>query len=560
MTQLQHIKRYRQVLKIFSKYGIRDLFAQFRKRDDFDCSGSVRSADMADRIDDGGVRLRHAFEELGPAFIKIGQLLSTRADILPLSYIEELTKLQDNVTPIETTRAINMVEEELNIKMDEVFAFFDEKPMAVASIGQVHRAKLYNGEELILKIKKDNIEAQLSLDLEILQRLAGFLEKRTVWGRFHRVTGLAAELRNNIADELDYKNEGRNADRFSEIFKDDPAIYIPRVYWKYTTRNVLCLEYRKGSQLNRILENSDDCFDRSLLADSIVESYFNQIFIHGFFHGDPHPGNIIVLPDGKIMFVDFGAAGYINEELKNKFRNLLRAVITNRSGDVVDGVIDLGFASADVDRNELASDINRLQGKYYNTPLDNIELTEVFQEFVTISQKHSIHLPREFLLMIKTLGTLEAIVSRLNPGYRLINALNKFGNAIKEEMLVSSTAQLKDLFFDYEKFLTRIPAQLTKISDTVSAGELRIKVELVNTEQPVRRLGKILNRLSMSVIFASIIIGFSLVIERGDIIAFIEYIPVTPPQGLALAAASAAAYYLVRQRNRLRNRPRKIDK
>ena len=548
MTQLQQIKRYRQVLKIFVRYGFKEFIGQFGKGETFSDNDMERPPKFNDRYKEGGIRLRLAFEELGPAFIKIGQILSTRADILPESYIEELTKLQDNVSPIEATEAIKLIEEELSLKMEDIFAFFDETPMAIASIGQVHRAKLYNGDELVLKIKKVNIENQLELDLEILQRLARFLERKTAWGRIHKVTELAAELKNNILEELDYKNEGRNADRFSENFRDDPLIYIPRVYWKYTTRNVLCLEYQHGSQLNRILENRDDYFDRNLIADSIVDSYFNQIFVHGFFHGDPHPGNIIVLPDGKIMFVDFGAAGYINEELKNKFRFLLRSIITNRNSDVVDGVIDLGFAPAGVNRSELAGDINRLQGKYYHTPLDNIDLNEVLQEFVNISLKHNIHLPREFLLMIKTLGTLEGIVSRLNPGYRLINSLNKFGKVIKEDAIYNTTSQIKDLMFDYEKLLTRIPAQINKISDTVTAGEMKIKVELLNTDDPARNMGKNVNRLSLSILFASIIIAFALIVDRSDIVGILNYIyvSVTFTHFLMLIGASVILYWLTK--------------
>ncbi len=472
------------------------------------------------------VRLRLALEELGPTFIKIGQLLSTRADLLPKEYIEELSKLQDDVAPISGNEVVQIIEKELNIKVDEAFADFDKNPIAVASIGQVHQALLSTGEELAIKVKKPNIEPQINQDLEILQRMALFLEKKTSWGKIYNFSDLALELKKNILDELDYKNEGRNADRFHKNFKDNPNVFIPYVYWRYTNRNVLALEFKSGYHLNNLLEDNDNTLDRTRLAEAIVDAYFSQIFEHGFFHGDPHPGNIIILPPEKIMFVDFGTAGYISEDLRNKFQFILKSIIGDRKEDVTRGFIELGFAPENVNKKELTDDLSRLQDRYYHIPLDNIEIGEVLQEFIQISYKHNIHLPREFLLLVKALGILEGIVSRLDPDYKLINSLNKFGDAIKEDLFSRNQKQLKDLYFAYEKMLTSIPQNINKISEHVADGELKIKIEVVNTEPPLNRLGKIINRLSFSVVLASLIIGLAMIIDGEDFFFFNNY-PVT---------------------------------
>lgn len=468
-----------------------------------------------------------ALEELGPAFIKIGQLLSTRNDLLPEDYIEELSKLQDEVTPIPGFEVVQLIEQELNLQSENVFDYFDETPIAVASIGQVHRAKLKTGQELAVKVKKPGIEPQIIQDLDILQRMASFLENKTSWGKIYNLKELAAELRKNILDELDYKNEGRNADRFNKNFENNPNVFIPDVYWNYTNRNILSLEFIKGYHLNRLLENHEDnTLDRTKLAEAIVDAYFSQIFEHGFFHGDPHPGNIIIVPPEKIMFIDFGTAGHINEDLRNKFQFILKSIIGEQTENVAEGFIELGFAPENVNRKELTDDLNRIQNRYYHIPLDNIEIGEVLQEFIQISYKHNIHLPREFLLLVKTLGTLEGIVSRLDPEYKLINSLNKFGDTINEDLFNINMKQLTNLYFAYEKMLTRIPANVNKISEHVADGELKVKIEVVNTEAPVKRFGKMINRLSFSIVLASIIIGLSLFVESSEL-AFLSNYPVT---------------------------------
>lgn len=512
LKKLNHIRRYRQIINVFARYGFREIIRQIRGKSPSFAADAEKNHDNISTVK-GSARLRMALEELGPAFIKIGQLLSTRADLLPEDYITELTKLQDSVSPISAADIIRIIESELRIKIDEVFAYFTEEPMAVASIGQVHHARLATGEELAIKIKKPNIEPQIIQDLDIIENIAVFLEKRTAWGKAQNIGELATEIKNNILEELDYKNEGRNAERFANNFKESSDVLIPAVYWEYTTRNVLSLEFKKGRQLNTILENKEgNSLDRSRLANALVDAYFKQIFEHGFFHGDPHPGNILIYPPDKVMFVDFGAAGFISEGMRHKFQYILRAIINEETGEVAEGIIELGFAPENVDRQELVSDLGRIQDKYYHTPLDNIELSDILKEYVNVSYKHNIRLPREFLLLVKTLGTLEGIVSRLDPDYKLIDSLNNFKDTANIDFI--DVKQLRDLFFIYEKALTRIPSNLNKITEHAAKGELKVKIEMVNTEKSLKSIGRMANRLSFSLVLAALIIGLSIFMDK----------------------------------------------
>ncbi len=509
--QVRHVRRYKQIFSVLSRYG-------FSVMNNGVNNGQIKSKKTLNDMDqsheklngnDGGIRLRLALEELGPTFIKIGQILSTRVDLFSPEYINELSKLQDNVAPIDGKEVTEIIEEELNLDINEIFSSFIKEPMAVASIGQVHQATLYNGEDVVIKVKKPDIEPQIIQDLDILESVFKLMENRPSWGKGINFSEIASEIKNNVLEELDYNNEGRNAEKLKQNLENTPNIYIPKVYWEYTKRNVLTLEYKEGYHLNHLLESPNDTFDHKELAEIIVDAYFTQIFEHGFFHADPHPGNIIIFPSQEIMFVDFGTAGYISESLRNKFQYILKSIMSEQTDNVAEGIIDLGFTPPEVDRRELASDLDRIQNKYYNIPLENIEINEVLHEFIDISSKHSIRMPREFLLLVKTLGTLEGLIARLDPSFKLINSLNKYVASMQTNFF--SNKQLKNMLFTYEDILTSVPQNVSKITEKTAKGDLKLKIEMVNNESNLKRLGKMINRLSFSVVLASLFIGFSLI-------------------------------------------------
>ena len=340
LRQLRYLGRYREILRVLIKYGFAQVLDQLhlyglwekifvrRKRD----------AEMPQNLE---TRLRMALEELGPAFIKLGQLLSTRSDLLPPSFIEELSRLQDRVPSFPSAQAQEILVAELNSDLENWLAEFQTEPLAAASIGQVHRAVLLSGDQVVIKIKRPGVDKMVKQDLEILSEMAAFVDRITDWGSIYQFSRIAEELKQIVLRELDYGNEARNAQRFRHNFAGDPQVYLPRVYWEYTTRNVLTLEYRAGITLNRYLENPPAVPAPQEVAAILADAFFKQFFVDGFFHGDPHPGNMAVLPDGRLFFMDFGSAGFISETMRGKLITIVRALQGVDTATVVDELMVL---------------------------------------------------------------------------------------------------------------------------------------------------------------------------------------------------------------------------
>ncbi len=536
------MKRYRQIINILARYGFSEVLVKFNKKGVLKWTPFSRRRFIYDVNAKSSYRLRLALEELGPAFIKIGQLLSTRSDVIPEDFIVELSKLQDDVTPVPAEQVVELIESELGISVDDEFAFFDMEPYAVASIGQVHKAVLATGEEVVVKIKKPGIDALIRQDLAILKDMAYLFENNTPWGKSYHVTDLAGEIENSVIDELDYKNEGRNTERFHRNFSGSEQVIVPRVFWEYTTKNILMMEYCEGRQLNRFMDLPDEDADLHQLAETIVESYLKQIFIYGFFHGDPHPGNILIVSSTQIVFIDFGICGTLSENLREKFQDILKALVEQRTEEVADGIIELGFTSEYVNRQELVYDIQRIQDSYVRIPFEDLVISDILREFLDTTRKHGIRMPHEFLLLVKTLIAVEGLVTRLNPGYRIMYALNKFSDIMKKNFLQRRKKQLNDLVFSYERLLTRIPSSVNRITDQAASGELKFKMEMANTGPVIKKMGNMVNRLSFSIVLGSLILGFSMLVGRTDLFLIKDF-PVA--EAFLVSAGVAGFWWLI---------------
>lgn len=539
LKNLRHLKRYRQIINVLARYGFSEALVQLkvkRIRQFFSFRSKKASYEtLASRP----TRLRLALEELGPAFVKIGQILSTRFDLLPPAYIEEFSKLQDQVSPFPDELAVQAIEMELGLKVEQLFKKFGREHFASASLSQVYLATLQDGIELAIKIKRPLIEPQILQDLEILKNGARFIEKNTPWGRIYNLIELAEEIEQMLLQELDFRSEARNAERFRRNFENSPLVFIPRVYWEFSTRNILALEYRSGIKLYNILEKSDFPVDRRKIAENLADAFFNQVFVHGFFHGDPHPGNIIVLPGEQVMFVDFGTAGIINEDLRDQFQSILRAILMRNADEIAEGIIDLGFSPVAINRRQLGNDLKRLQEKYYQVPLGKIEIRELMQDFIKIVSRHKVRLPHGFLLLIKSLATLESIISQLDPQFMLFDVFQKHSSTLKKEFFTRGKRKVKDLAVSYERFLTHFPVYSDKIMRQAAEGEFKVQIELVHTETFLKRIGNMVNRLSFSIVLASLIVGLSLIIWRTDFY-LLQHFPLAEA---ALIVAGAAGFW-----------------
>ncbi len=539
LRQLRNLGRYREILRVLIKYGFAQVLDQLRLFGLWDrifVRGRKMDEVVPQKVE---ARLRMALTELGPAFVKVGQLLSTRPDLLPPSYIEELSRLQDRVPPFPSKQAQEILASELKSETGTRFARFNSEPLAAASIGQVHRALLHTGEEVVIKIKRPGVDEMVKRDLDILSDLASFVDRSTNLGPVYQLTRIAEELKQVLLRELDYSNEARHAQRFRHNFAGEPCVYMPRVFWENTTRNVLTLEYREGVNLNRYLQDPLPETPPEEVAAILADAFYKQVFVDGFFHGDPHPGNIAVLPDGRLFFMDFGSAGYISEMVRDKFVVIVRALQSMDTATVVDELLGFAFVPPGINRLELLRDIDELQEQYFEIPLQNIVISEAIQKLMQIAVKHRLRFPHEFILLAKAMVTLEGTVSRLDPEFNLATAAKKYAPELQRRQLKLGVRRLRSTLRGYRRLLEELPEHAEELLRASTAGELRFKLELPQVDPVMNVVKNMVNRLSFSIVLASLIIALSQNLKLG----YISWLEKVPLAEIVLAGAVFAGIW-----------------
>lgn len=517
----KHLKRYREIVNILLKHGFGHILHQLGLTEFLSIPGKVLFK-KEPGVEQFSIpqRVRLALEELGPTFIKVGQILSTRPDLLPPDYISELEKLQDRVPAFEFDMAKQQIERELDQPLEEIFAEFDPEPLAAASIGQVHRAVLSGGQEVVVKVQRPDIEKIINIDLEILYDVARFLESRSNWAEMYSFVETVAEFDRTLHEELDYNAEGRNADTFRRNFAGDPGVFIPMVYWDFSTRKVLTMEYVHGIKLNNLQEINRLGLDRPALARKVAQAIFKQILIDGFFHGDPHPGNLAALSGGKIVFMDFGMVGFLTEETKSKVGNLMMALVSKNSNAVMKAVLDLGVVPKNVDKKLLRRDIDLLQRKYYEVPLSQISLGEALNDIMGVAFKYHIRVPTEFTLLVKALLTLEGVVEELDPELSIIKVAEPFGKRLLMEKLSPQTltkTAVKNLR-EFGDILSLLPKQVSEVLDLAAEGELKLKHQLPQIDEVLTRANIMINRLAFSIVITGLVIGSAFLVRKESIL------------------------------------------
>ncbi|MGI5921382.1 MAG: ABC1 kinase family protein [Syntrophomonadaceae bacterium] len=523
-NHIKHFNRFKEVSNILVKHGFGFIF------DRIDLRGRIgfeqRKKDQTE-IPLGSIprRLRYAIEELGPTYIKLGQLLSTRPDVLGPEYIAELEKLQNEVPPIPYEQVLNsLVEEGINIERD--FEYFNPEPIAAASIAQVHEACLKNGDRVVVKVQRPGIEEIIRVDLEIISEFSRLLEKRTDWGKLYRIGDVADELAQAITRELDFNQEARNAHIFWNNFAGSNNIKIPRVYWDYSSRKVITLEYVGGVKISNFSGLKQADYSTEKICLNLVDILFKQVFVHGFFHADPHPGNIAVTTGNTIILYDFGQVGVVDEMLKRNCMDMLVGMMRYDVAGVTRSLLKLGVGTQYINQTELQQDISRLQQKYYGMPLSEIKIGEALGELVQLSTNYQIRVPPELSLMVKMFMTVESMISQLDPTLSIIDVAEPYGRKVLMQRYSPEHVKekVRNIAFDYANLIETAPRELENILNILKEGELRIKMEHSNINRLGSRIDIISNRLALAIIVASIIIGTALLVDKtGD--NFIRQIP-----------------------------------
>ncbi len=462
-------------------------------------------------------RVRRTLEELGPTYIKLGQLLSTRPDLLPPDYIAQLSLLLDSAPPVPAKDVRQVLEAELGQVVENIYAEFDWQPIASASIGQVHRATLHDGARVVVKVQRPGVEGVVEADLDLLLRQLRFVEGRSAALREYGFSELLAEFASALREEMDYTSEGRNADRLRENLKDDPRALVPRVFWAHTTRRVITMEDIAGCKLSEPERLRAGGYDLAAIAQWVVELYLRQVFQDGFFHGDPHPANILVSGE-RIGFVDFGMVGHLSERAKASLRDLLMAVVTQDVDEMVRTLVHMGATIGRHDSQALARDLERLLWRYWGLALEEVPLGEFLGEVFAAAFRHRLRLPAELAVLARTVLLLEGVAQRLDPGFELVATAQPFVAQLVRERYAPAHLSRQGLraLRQLERLAQEVPPRLGSISAQLDEGRLTLGLDVRRLDQVLRKLDVLVNRLAFSIVVAAMIVGSSLVIMGGD--------------------------------------------
>ena len=490
------VNRFRDIVKVLGSYGFGYIVdSKFNKKNKLP------------------ENLRKAFEELGPTFIKIGQILSTRPDLLSPDYIVELSKLQDSVVPenIETVKKIFF--DEFSISTTECFEKFYEEPLASASISQVHKAILKDGREVVVKIQRPDVSEKMKLDISILVRIIKLTKTKFSDAlidpeeALHEIL-LITEL------ELDFNNEVKNINNFKHFNKDVAFLYVPYVVEDLCSTKVLTMENVNGFKIDDMKKLLICHYNLEDLGKKLALSYLKQVLQDGFFHGDPHPGNIFVY-EGKICFIDFGIMGTLSNSLKSTLNDMISAVAFNDINKMISALLSIGIKKGYVDRNKLYEDLDYLLVNYLSVSLNNIQISVLLSEVFDIAKQNNIRLPRDFTLLIRGLVILEGVISSIAPDIKIIDIAIPYVKANNKFSLLThldfNTLLMRS--YSFIKDSSRLPSKIIELSDSLINGRAKLQLEHKNLNTPISELNKGINRLVSALIISSMIIGSSTILN-----------------------------------------------
>jgi len=515
VRSVRHIQRYREIAQVFIRHGFGELAETLELVPYLSLPRRLlrRGKPAASPL---GVqqRLRLVLEELGPTFVKLGQVLSTRPDILPPTYVAELAKLQDTVPPAEWEPVRTQIETELGAPLEKLFTNFDPTPIAAASLAQVHAATLPDGSQVAVKVQRPGIEATIETDLEIIFDLARLLQARTPLGEVYDLPETAEEFATTLRAELDFHREGGNADRFRANFAHEPSLYIPHVYWDYTTRRVLTLERIYGIKVDDIQALDAAGYDRHRIALHAAHMIVKEVLEDGFFHADPHPGNFVVMPGEVIGAMDFGMVGHLSHQTRSSMMRLYTAAVQLDEQDIVDQLIRMGVVSGSVERARLQQDVLRLLHKYYGMPLGTLRAREVIEEVMPIVFRHHLHLPSALWLLGKTLAMMEGVGLKLDPHFDVFAVSEPYVRRFMWHTVsprIWGPSLLKGVT-DWVELLGLLPRVGSQLLTRLERGEAEVVVVHKGLEQALARIDRSANRISLSVLLAAIIVGLALLV------------------------------------------------
>jgi Predicted unusual protein kinase len=506
----QHLKRYQQIAWLFVKYGRSDLVKEAGLEETLTAEERISPKEAA-KADELALDL----EKLGPTFVKLGQLLSTRVDLIPQPYLDALSRLQDKVEPFGFDEVEKIVTSEIGIRLSKAFLEFEVMPTASASLGQVHLARLRDGRPVAVKVQRPNIREQIVDDLEALGEIAQFLDNRTQFGNRYEFTRMLEELRKSLMRELDYRQEAHNLTSFREQMKSFDRIIVPAPIVDYCSSRVLTMEYVPGKKITEMSPLTRLEFDGEALAEQLFRAYLNQILVEGLFHADPHPGNVFLTPDYRIALLDLGMVGRIMPRLQEDLLQLLLAISEGRGEEAAQVAIKIGEPRRDFDKNEFARRISDIVAQHKTATVEQMQVGRLVLEVTRAAADCEIRVPPELTMLGKTLLNLDQVGRALAPQFDPNASIRRNAVEILQRRVVRSLSpgnffsgilEIKDL-------LQRLPARLNRFFDALANNELKVSVDAIDEKTLIVGFQKIANRITVGLIIASLIIGAALLMR-----------------------------------------------
>lgn len=499
-----HLRRYKDVARLFLKYGNSDLV----NSGGFGCGDAEIPEARKDARD-----LALDLEKLGPTFVKIGQLLSTRSDLLPPIYLDALSRLQDKVEPVPVEEIETVISEQLGVRISKAFASFDRAPVGSASLGQVHRAVLREGREVAVKVQRPGVRKEILADLDSLQEVADFLDEHTDFGRKYHTGRILGEFRDTLLRELDYQKEARNLTELRRNLAEFSELVVPEVVEAYSSPMVLTMDYLPGTKVTDLAGPVLLDIDGGRLADEVFRAYLKQILVDGFFHADPHPGNLLLTPERRIAILDLGMVGRVNARVRDQLVHLLAGISQGDGTQVAEAALRLGESEdAHIDRRRFVNSIETILGESKDSKLVDLQIGGIVLLIMQTCASAGIRIPAEISLLGKTLMNLDRLGITLSPQFDP-------RAAIRRNLEALSTSRLKDSFSiagilgsltETKDFLTQLPRRVNEITELVATNRLRVKVDSIDEHKLMLGFQKIANRITMGLLLSAFIVGSSM--------------------------------------------------
>lgn len=459
-------------------------------------------------------RLRLVIEDLGPTFIKLGQILSTRGDLLPASYRAELAKLQDSAPPVASEQIRSAIEEEFGRSVDEVFSIFDMQPIAAASIGQAHAATLPDGSEVIVKLRRPHIIEDVEEDLRVLVDLSYLAARHWEMARYYDIVAIVAEFAQTLRAELDYLHEGRNLERIADNFAGDSSLHIPTIYWDLTTARVLTLERIRGVKITNVAELEAQGCDRGIIARRAARLLLTMILRDGFFHADPHAGNVFVERDGRIGLIDFGMVGEVDRSSQDGLMKLMLGITQQDASRLADTMLDLSAGRTLVDRNALRRDLQRLLARYSNRPVGDVRFGAFISEMIEVLRTHRLRLAPDLALLLKTIVMGEGLAEEIDPTFNLMEIYIPLTEEVMRQRFSVSgwTKQLLLSGIDAFESTLEIPQRLRHILGDIERGGFEVNIQPSSFDPYFARLERLVNHVLIALLAVSCTISTAFIV------------------------------------------------